>query len=169
MLIKYFIDESVFFKMIIGDIYINKDQLVLDNKSYVSKIQELINETDFSKVDDGVYEIDGDNFFYLLTTYQTESFSAHKKAEVHMKYTDLQYILYGEELIGYGGTMTLMLPSIDYDEKKDIEYLNHVADESFFILKKDKFALFYPYEIHRPGIINQEKRSVRKIVFKIKN
>ena len=155
--------------MVIGDINNMKNQLVLANKSYISKILELISGTDFSKVDDGVYKIDGDDFFYLLTTYQTESISGHKKAEFHKKYTDLQYMLYGEELIGYGGTMASMLSSIDYDEKKDIEYLNHVADESFFILKKDRFALFDPYEIHRPGISNQEKRSVRKIVFKIKN
>ena len=70
--------------------------------------------------------------------------------------------------MGYGGSAYSKLTAADYNEEKDIELFNCASGENFFILRKDMFVLFYPYEIHRPGLSSSEVRSVRKMVFKIK-
>lgn len=70
--------------------------------------------------------------------------------------------------MGYAGSADSKLNTAEYNEEKDVELFNRTSGENFFILRKDMFATFYPYEIHRPGLNNKEIRSVRKLVFKIK-
>lgn len=154
--------------MITGNIINNKNQILLLNSSFFNKVLEIILNADFSKLDNGTFNLESDNFFYLIITYKTKYNINQAKAESHRKYIDFQYIIYGEELMGYAGSADSILSNVDYDAEKDIEYYNIVSDESFFILKKDMFAIFYPNEIHRPGLSNKELRSVRKIIFKIK-
>ncbi|HAJ95879.1 MAG TPA: hypothetical protein DCP02_06570 [Actinobacteria bacterium] len=60
----------------------------------------------------------------MIATYNTSANIEEKPAEVHRKYIDLQYILYGEEKIGYA----------DYRNPKISlkEYLSH------------RYSFFYP-------------------------
>jgi len=155
--------------MITGNIYSNKNQFLLQNCPYFNTVFEIINKIDFSKIDDGTFRTETDDFFYLLVTYKTKDDMSQANAESHRKYIDFQYIVYGEELIGYSGNADSRLSDTGYDTVKDIEYYSIVSNESFFIMKKDMFAIFYPNEIHRPGLSNKEPRSVRKVIFKIKN
>ena len=48
----------------------------------------------------GKYPIDGDNIFALVSEYKTKS-EAEGKLEAHRKYIDVQYVISGEELMGY--------------------------------------------------------------------
>ena len=153
--------------MITGDINNNKNQILLQNNRYFNSALEIISKTNFSSIDDGKFELESDDFFYFLTTYKTKGNINEALAESHRKYIDLHYIIYGEEVIGYGGSAGSMLTA-DYNEEKDIELFNCTSGENFIILRKDMFAIFYPYEIHRPGLSSKEIRSVRKMVFKIK-
>ncbi len=66
-----------------------------------NKIIDIIEKTDFMKMDDGTIKIDNEDLYYILTTYNTSNNIEEKPAEVHRKFIDLQYILYGEEKIGY--------------------------------------------------------------------
>ena len=132
-----------------------------------NKIIEIIEKTDFTKKDDGTYKIDPEDFYYIITTYNTSNNIEEKPAEAHRKFIDLQYILYGEEKIGYSDYRNPKMQLKDYNEDNDIELFSRIEDESFFILKKGMYAVFFPEDVHRPGIINKEVRGVRKVIFKI--
>ncbi len=151
--------------MITGNISTDKIQIFSQNNSYFDSALKIITNTDFSTIDDGTYNIESNDFFYLLVTYKTKHNINETKAESHRKYIDFQCIISGEELIGYAGSI---LSNVDYNSEKDVSFYNTVSNESFFILKKDMFCIFYPDEIHRPGLSNKEIRTVRKAVFKIK-
>ena len=154
--------------MITGDINNNKNQIFLQNNRYFNAALEIISKTNFANVDDGKLELETDDFFYFLITYKTKENINEASAECHRKYIDFHYIIYGEEVMGYAGYAGPKLITTDYNEEKDIELFNCASGENFFILKKDMFVIFYPYEIHRPGLSSSETRSVRKMVFKIK-
>ena len=132
-----------------------------------NKLIDIIEKTDFTKKDDGTYKTDSEDFYYIITTYNTSKNIEEKPAEAHRKYIDLQYILYGEEKIGYTDYTSPKMLLEEYNGDNDIELFSRIENESFFILKKDMFAVFFPEDVHRPGMTNKEVRGVRKIIFKI--
>ena len=132
-----------------------------------NKIADIIEKTDFTKKDDGTIKIDTDDLYYILTTYNTSNDIEEKPAEAHRKFIDLQYILYGEEKIGYADYRNPKMLFKDYDRDNDIEFFKRIEDESFFILKKGMYAVFFPEDVHRPGLTNKETRGIRKVIFKI--
>lgn len=153
--------------MIIGLFDKNKDQILNKYNRYFQQACKIIENYDFCKIDDGRYEVDGLDFYYLIKTYKTNYIKQDVYAETHRKYIDLQYIIYGEELAGYADYQNPKRIFTDYDSEKDLELFSSVSNESFFLLKKDNFIIFYPYEIHRPGLAQDETRSIRKVIFKI--
>jgi len=153
--------------MILGFFNKNKNQILNLNARYFCKACDIIENYNFTNIDDGKYEEDGLDFYYLIKTYKTNSIKQEVYAEAHREYIDFQYILYGAELFGYAEYENSKQTISDYDIEKDIEVFSSISNESFFILKKDMFVIFYPNEIHRPGIARDEIRSVRKVIFKI--
>lgn len=153
--------------MLIGSFKYNKNQIIYQNTKRFKKVIDIIQSTNFSNIEDGRYPIDNLDLYYLLTTYKTKKFEEKSPAEAHRKYIDFQYIICGEEFVGYADYQNPKRSFSYYDLKKDIEQFGSVSNESFFLLKKDIFTIFYPYEIHRPGIARDKIRSVRKVIFKI--
>jgi len=153
--------------MIVGNLKNDGIQILNQKNRYFKTVLETIRATNFSMVEDGKYFLENESLFYILSTYKTKKPEENYISESHREYIDFQYLIYGEELIGYANYDCLKRYQADYDGKKDIELYNKVTDESFLFLKKDMFAVFFPYEIHRPGISYFEERSVRKAIFKI--
>jgi YhcH/YjgK/YiaL family protein len=153
--------------MIIGFLDSLKSNKWLSGTGRSNKIIDTIEKTDFTKMDDGIVKIDSDDLFYVLATYNTSKNIAEKPAEAHRKYIDLQYILYGKEKIGYADYRNPKMLLKDYNEDNDIELFSRIEDESFFVLKKGMYAVFFPEDVHRPGMTNKGVRGVRKIIFKI--
>jgi len=134
---------------------------------HIEKIINLIENTDFTKKDDGIYKTDSKDFYYIISTYNTSTSLKEKYAEAHRKYIDLQYILYGEEKIGYADYRNSKISLKEYNNESDIELFSKIENESYFILKNDMYAVFFPEDVHRPGLTNKENRSVRKVIFKV--
>jgi len=153
--------------MIIGSINNCEDQINYIKINYLKDALGIIKTTDFSKLDDGVFEVYNKDFYYLISTYKTSKSIDEKPAEAHRRYIDLQYIIYGEEKVGYAYYQNNKIIEQEYSEKKDIELFKKIENESFFILGKDMYAIFFPVDIHRPGLSNIEIRGVRKVIFKI--
>jgi len=133
----------------------------------LKKIIEFADKTDFKVFEDNTYEIDGKNLFYILTSYKTSEKIMEKYAETHRKYIDVQILLYGEEKFGYSDISSVKKVYKEYDEEKDIELYSVVENEDFFLLKPSMFAVFFPEDIHRPGLSTGASRSIRKIIFKL--
>lgn len=152
--------------MIIGKInYLDKNENIF-NLKYLDKILDIINDIQTKNLKDGSYEIIGKNLIQIISTYETSK-KEERLAEVHKKYIDFQYMQYGGEYIGYAPLLSSKKVFEPYNDISDIEKYNKVEDESYFLLNSGMFAIFFPNDIHRPGIIAGNKRNVRKFVFKI--
>jgi YhcH/YjgK/YiaL family protein len=55
----------------------------------------------------------------------------------------------------------------EYNDGKDIEFMT-VNESSTYKATPDKFFIFFPSQIHRPGLKLGENSKVRKIVVKVK-
>ncbi len=121
-------------------------------------------ETDLTKITDGKYDIEGDDVFVLVSSYETKR-PTEKLPEAHRKYADIQFIVSGNENIGYAHLENQNI-KIEYNEEKDIIFYDEV---SFYIkLPKGKFAVFLPDDIHMPGILDGEVMQVKKAVVKVR-
>ena len=54
---------------------------------------ELLRDTDFTQMEDGRYEVDGDRLFYSLQSYVNKP--ANDTPETQRKYIDIQFLISG--------------------------------------------------------------------------
>ncbi len=128
------------------------------------KAFDFIKETDLENTEAGTYKIDGDDVYAIISNYQTkDASSAHPEA--HRKYADVQYMINGSELIGYSFRRKQKLIK-EYDEEKDFMLYDKV--DTFVKLEEGMFAVFYPDDLHMPGIMEGEPKAVKKLVIKVK-
>ncbi len=112
----------------------------------------------------GRYVLDDDGMYASVETYATR-LKQDQLFESHRTYMDVQFIVHGEELLGYSPVCQMCTEST-YSEKDDIRWYS--GDCSTWVkLQKQYFALVYPHESHLPGIVVGESQNVTKIVVKI--
>ncbi|MVT11179.1 YhcH/YjgK/YiaL family protein [Chitinophaga tropicalis] len=128
------------------------------------KAFDYLQQTDFSKVAKGKYEIEGTDIFAIVNEYDTID-TAGEQMESHKKYIDVQYIVSGEELIGHD-FLRNQSPSREYDETTDFMLFGETP--SFFSkLEAGMFAIFFPTDLHMPNIKVKDPVPVKKVVIKI--
>lgn len=120
--------------------------------------------TEFDSQTDEKIEIDGEEIFALVQSYETR-FQEDAKWEKHEKYIDIQYMISGSENIGFVLADYLEVTE-DYNEESDIEFLE--GDGDFLQLNDGEFAVFFPDDAHMPGLAVEAKEKVNKVVVKIK-
>lgn len=114
----------------------------------------------FDRMTDGRYEIDGEKVFLNLS--ETD-LGTNPVWECHQKYMDLQIVLAGNETMDYTPFENVTDWS-DFDSSKDRQLGRQCADFSTCQVSPGMFALFFPWDAHRPGI---GEGKGRKAVFKI--
>jgi YhcH/YjgK/YiaL family protein len=130
----------------------------------IEKAFKYIRETDLKNIKPGKYEIDGENIFALISEYKTKS-EAEGKLEAHRKYLDIQYVISGEEQMGYvplNGQQILE----PYKEENDVMFFT--GDKSFTKVSAGMFAIFFPEDVHMPGIQTGDSSLVKKLVIKVR-
>ena len=85
--------------------------------------------------------------------------------EAHDRYIDLQYMLEGEEYIGYAEREALGDP-VESREEDDVCFFEGKTCK--LLIKSGSFGIFFPEDIHEPCIAAGESRQVKKAVFKIR-
>ncbi len=152
--------------MIVGSIDILEDGHV----SYpepVKKALEFLRSHDFTKMEAGKYPIDGEKSFAMLQRYDTRMLDKCRP-ETHQKFLDIQYIVEGEEFIGWCPFSPELEVSEAYDAQKDVAFYARLVPESNLILTKGGFAVLYPEDVHRPcGAVDGVSQPVTKVVVKI--
>lgn len=123
--------------------------------------------TDFSILENGKYEIKGDEVFAIVQEY-TPKPESEGKFEAHKKYTDIQYIIKGEEKMGFGA-INDFTESTQYSQEKDIVFLSPNKDgvSEFVTVKEKEFVIFTPNDAHMPSIKANSPENVKKIVVKV--
>lgn len=122
-----------------------------------------LNDNDLLHTPNGKYEIDGENVFAIVMEYETKE-ESECKLEGHHKYIDLQYIVSGHELIGLS-TLTDQKP---YEQNKEHDYDLYDVESDLINFNSGMFMIFFPDDIHMPGVRKGEISMVKKVVVKIK-
>ncbi|MPM74613.1 Toxin-antitoxin biofilm protein TabA [bioreactor metagenome] len=128
---------------------------------------EFIQNSDFSQLAEGRYEIDGDSIYATVADYDTEP-KGHRRPEAHRKYIDIQYLAAGEELIGCSFLSEKNELLEDYDETRDLAFYKNAINEADVLLNPSVYAILLPSDVHRPGCAVKIPSNVRKVVVKIK-
>lgn len=143
--------------------HISKSELYIKLGSRIAKAFKYLAETDFSKLEPGKYEIGENNVYAIVQQYETKPVESGKW-EAHRKYIDIQYIVCGEEQIGYAHIDDLKV-SEAYNEEKDFLFLE--GSGSMLHCKPGTFILFAPQDAHMPCLAVGKPAPVKKVVMKI--
>jgi YhcH/YjgK/YiaL family protein len=148
----------------IADIIKNR-HLYSPISSRIKTALEYIAKTDFSVMEPGRYELDGENIFALVQVYDSLT-KDQGKWECHKKYIDIQYIAEGIEQIGCNNVDKMKITT-EYNSEKDVAFLS--GDGDFITYSKGSFGIFFPEDGHQPKIAaNNIPCKVKKVVIKIK-
>jgi YhcH/YjgK/YiaL family protein len=132
--------------------------------SRLNKAFDYIINTDLKSIEPGKYDIDGENVFALINEYHSKP-ESEGKLEAHRKYIDVQYVIEGGELMGYAPlrNQTILEP---YKEENDIIF--YKGEKSFTKVEPGMFAIFFPSDVHMPGINAGKTSMVKKLVIKVR-
>ena len=147
--------------------------MVLDSLSNSSKYEVLhpafkkafdfIKNTDFSKINPGIIEIDGKDLFINFAQI-TGKVKDDAKMETHNEYIDIQITYGANEIMGYIPASELKSPEAPYNAEKDITFFKDKAT-TFIDVKIGQFVIFFPEDGHQPRIGDG---SYTKIIVKVK-
>ena len=142
----------------------NKEQYYCLNKNF-KKAFEFLANTDLKNIEDGSYEIEGKTVYANVQSLKTKLID-EKKWEVHRRYIDIQYVISGEEKMGYGILEDFSEITQEYDEEKDVEFLNG-NKFNFVDVQEGDFVIFYPNDVHAPMLSVKEPEEIKKVIVKI--
>lgn len=151
--------------MILGDL--NKDNGNLGLPKVIADICDYLNTLDLAQLALGRHDITDDIFMNVMEfeTAQAES----KKAELHHRYLDVQVLIAGLEQIEYGVNDPDLSRYEAYHEEDDYQLTSEeIEHKNSVVLKPKMFAIFFPYEPHKPGCyVNGQPSKLKKLVVKI--
>ena len=124
---------------------------------------EILRDTDFSQLEDKRYDVDGDNLFFSLQSYESKPFN--DTPEAHRKYVDIQCLVSGRERMGVA-PLEDMVEVAEARPEGDIWLYHGPTDE--ILLTGDRFAALWPEDAHAPGIAVDGPERCRKCVVKVK-
>lgn len=113
----------------------------------------------------GTYELDGKRLYAIVQKYRTRP-ASEIPWELHQKYVDLQCVLQGEENIGWCAAEELTACSV-YDQEHDCMVSGELRPAASLRVGAGEFAVFAPWDAHKPGCTHIAAGEVKKIVFKI--
>jgi len=113
----------------------------------------------------GKYEINGKELYASIQEYNAKN-PEDCKSEGHRNYIDIQYIVSGAETMEVFDISKAVIKS-DYNDVKDVEFYEHCDCAATLNVKEGEYAIFFPHDIHRPGM-SYKDTPVKKIVVKVK-
>jgi YhcH/YjgK/YiaL family protein len=124
---------------------------------------EYLTTTKFDGVEPGRYEL-GDGVFAIVDAYQTRT-AEQEVWESHRKYIDVQYIVRGAERMGWMPLSSQPAVTKPYDAERDVAFYAPGVDR--VIVREKFFTVFYPEDVHAPGLAIGEPSRVMKVVVKV--
>lgn len=124
---------------------------------------EFIEKCKAEGIEVGKYEIDGKNVFANVQEYNSKE---EAKFESHDNYIDVQYILKGNEMM-YWEARNKCEEMIEYNPEKDVTFYKDTEEAVALIVNEDEYAIFFPEDVHKPGMKIKESLPVKKIILKV--
>lgn len=129
----------------------------------IAKALDYICETDFTQTALGKYEIEKETIFAIVQEYNTKEVD-DCKLESHYKFIDIQYIVSGVECMGVS-TLIGQIP-VTKNEDKDVAF--YESDSTLIPVEEGMFTIFFPDDLHMPGVKFNHISKVLKVVMKIR-
>jgi len=130
------------------------------------KAIEFLRLHDIRNLPDGTVSIDGQRVYAIVQRYETIPANT-PKFEYHRTYIDVQYIVSGEEIIGWA-PIERMTVTEAYDPGKDICFGAMPAGKwTPVFLQAGQLAVLYPGDGHAPRLAAGAPSPVMKIVVKV--
>jgi YhcH/YjgK/YiaL family protein len=123
----------------------------------------FLRRADIATMAEGRHAIEQDRIYAIVQAYDTKPL-AEGFLEIHNRYLDVQFLVSGEELIGYA-PLAGQLIQTPYDHARDIAFLKGPAEP--LRVKAGQFAIFFPHDAHMPGRTADAPSHVRKVVVKV--
>lgn len=133
----------------------------------IAEICDYLNTLDLNTLENGRHDINDQIYMNVMEPETAEP--STKKAELHHNYLDLQVLIRGAENIEVGATYPNLAKYENYNQADDYQLTTANIENKFTITLVPKmFAVFYPYEPHKPCCITGEKaEKIKKLVVKI--
>ena len=111
--------------------------------------------------DKAVYPLSGGNRFFVAVG----TTKAPDLAEAHRKYMDIQYIVKGQEVMGWAPLDTLTVAE-EFSEEKDVGFYSGHCE--FIRIAEGNCYVVFPEDGHMPTRYLEESNEYTKIVVKLK-
>jgi len=142
---------------------IDKTGLYTNLSQRLAKGLAVLEDPSLAKKQDGRYEVDGNEIFYMIQRYTTKK-KSDARFEAHRNYIDIQAILQGSETIGWAPTDQL---EVTQPYKPDVMFLKSPEQFSELYLPAGTFAVFNPSDAHMP-CYHASPSEVTKVVVKVR-
>ncbi len=125
-------------------------------------------ETLTAETADGRYELQGDEIFAIVMSYETRSADG-AILEAHRRYVDIQTVLRGQEGFAWFPVPSLTVDQ-PYDAEKDVEfYLRLEPGPARVDVTPSLFVALFPEDAHMPTLrVGARSELIKKVVVKIR-
>lgn len=127
-----------------------------------AKAFAFLRRSDLAELPAERHEIDGDKLFCMISKGPGRPRS-EAKLEAHRKYIDIQYVIAGDEEMGWKLTADCHVMDAPYDGVKDIMFFKDEPD-SWNEVPPGSFVIFFPRDAHAPLVGDGQ---IHKAVLKI--
>ena len=152
-----------------ADPSINKRELAVryhEHPERWDKAFAYLRRPDLSSVEPGRHEIAGKDVIAVVSEYKSKE-PGEVQYESHRQYTDVQYVVSGTEHIGRKDLSGSEVVT-PYNEERDVAFYNPEGGVNLRANPGNVF-IFFPDDVHRPGVKAEESVAVKKVVVKVKN
>ena len=135
---------------------------ILKYKSLLPGIEEAFEKVNALESYDAVtYPLeDGNRFFVAVGTTK-----APDTAEAHRKFLDIQYIVKGQEVMGYA-PLDACTPADEFNTEKDVG--KYAGDFQYITIGEGMCYVAFPEDAHMPGRHLEVPNDFVKVVVKLK-
>jgi biofilm protein TabA len=132
----------------------------------IEQALQHLRDTDYNKISPGKYPIDGERMFAIVQDPITQAWGSGLP-EFHARHIDVQYLLSGEEALGFLPGNPNLVPCDDFLKERDIAFVPSQLNETRIVLTPGMYAVFFPGELHRPCRAVDQAMHIKKVVIKI--
>jgi len=132
----------------------------------IAEVCDYLNTLDLNALENGRHDINDQIYMNVMEPETAEPSS--KKAELHHEYLDVQVLIRGTENIEVGANYPDLSKYESYNEADDYQLCADIDDKFTVTIKPKMFAVFYPYEPHKPCcVVNGKTEKIKKLVVKV--
>lgn len=132
----------------------------------IAEVCDYLNTLDLNALENGRHDINDQIYMNVMEPETAEPSS--KKAELHHEYLDVQVLIRGTENIEVGANYPDLSKYESYNEADDYQLCAGIDDKFTITMQPKMFAVFYPYEPHKPCcVVNGKTEKIKKLVVKV--